>query len=125
MPVSAGLEGNDPFICASAQVLECVAEGACQNTPPEEIGAPRFFKVDLSKKLIENADVNGDKRTTVIGKIMDSNDRVVLNGVEDSGRSERGTLGWSAVIARDTGLFTLTANDDRTAFIIFGHCMRP
>jgi hypothetical protein len=118
----AELDTAKPFLCAVIEVHECLPSSGCAIVPPDVIGAPGFFSVDVANKLITNADLNGTGRKTEIKAVTELGGNLFLQGAEKALERQRDALGWTAAIARQSGEMTLSASSDQIAFLIFGRC---
>ena len=85
MMASAGdFTGSSSFLCASAEVLECIPVEGCQRVSAAEVDAPRFLKVNAKKKTMSNPDAG---RNSSIERMEEVDGKLILQGAED-GRVE-------------------------------------
>ncbi|UCD58012.1 MAG: hypothetical protein JSV16_02545 [Candidatus Hydrogenedentota bacterium] len=121
LPALAGdFDGSKPLICAVIEVVECGPGGECQRVSVEEVGIPRFVRIDFEKKTISGASGSGDARSTTIERMEHVDGKLILQGAEDGVEGVRDGLGWTMAIAGDTGTFVLTASGDAVGFVAFG-----
>ena len=90
---SAGdFDGSKLLICAPVEAIDCAASEAC--TPqgrPNDIGAPRFLRIDFAQKVIV-----GPQQTTPILFMDKSDDQIFLQGKELG-------FGWTLVLDQESG----------------------
>ena len=114
VPIAAtaqdSVDGTKPLLCASIEANGCMSGEPCDRDLPENMGAPQFLKIDFAKK-----EIIGPRRTTPILRMENSEDQILLQGVELG-------MGWVLVIDRTTGKFTATLADNVSGFVIFGAC---
>lgn len=118
---AADFDGSKPFICAPADVMECVPAGECKRTSSDAISAPRFIKIDMQKKVM-TARFQGDERVSPIERSEAVDGKLMLQGVEDGYEDVRDGVGWTLSVSMDKGHMVLTASGDEVAFVIFGSC---
>jgi hypothetical protein len=82
----------------------------CLRGLPDDIGAPRFMRVDFAEKTIA-----GPKRTTPIRYLDTSADQVLMQGTE---------LGyaWTVVVDKLDGSMSMTLVNRDDTFVVFGYC---
>ena len=106
-------DGSKPLICAPVEAMDCTSTEGCTRGTPEEIGAPPFLRIDVTKKTVA-----GSKRTSPIELIdLDAN-QLLLRGMELG-------YGWTIAIDQATGKAVFTLTDHDGAFILFGACTVP
>ncbi len=115
---AADLTGSTRVLCVLTNVSDCDSTNGCERISVEDVNLPRFFKIDVEKKLItpvalssEMASVSGTK----INDFQRMNGKIFLQGIE--------VRGWSMVISEPTGKLTLSASGDDEAFVLFGVCI--
>ena len=115
---TSGLAGNSAagpsrLLCATVDARDCVRGSACVQGLAEEIGAPRFIRVDLERQVLV-----GPKRTTPILAMEQDEQQLLLQGKE---------LGHAWVFALDkaSGSFSGTLTSHEGAFVLFGNCVVP
>ena len=118
---AADFDGSKPFICAPADVMECVPGGECKRTTTDAVSAPRFIKVDMQKKVM-TARYHGSERVSPIERSEAVDGKLMLQGVEDGYEDVRDGAGWTLSVSMDEGRMVLTASGDEVAFVIFGSC---
>jgi hypothetical protein len=109
----ADFDGSRRLICATIDAHACDPGESCLRGLPDDIGAPRFMRVDFSEKTIA-----GPKRTTQIRYINTSGDQVLMQGTE---------LGYAWTIALDKadGFMSMTLVNRDDTFVVFGYCAPP
>ena len=108
--LAADFDGSKPLICAPVEAMDCVAGEACTRGTPDNIGAPAFIRLDLTKKV-----VSGPRQTSPILFMDKSEQRLLLQGTELG-------YGWTIVLDAETGKLTTTLVDETGAFVLFGSC---
>ena len=125
-PASAGdFDGSKPLMCAVIDIVECGSGGKCQELTAEDVGIPRFLKVNFKKKSITATHAGGSKKSTTIKNSEHIDGKLILQGAEDGIEGVRDGVGWSIAIAEDTGNMVLTASGDDVGFVVFGACTLP
>jgi hypothetical protein len=109
-------DGSKSLLCAIIEIYDCGAESECEKATPEEVNAPRFFKIDFKQKKISGTLESGQQRTTQIMGMVRDDGKLILQGV-DQGR------GWSAVISEVNGKVTLSGTGDQVVFAVFSACI--
>ena len=109
----ADFDGSKPLICATVDAHACDPGEVCLRGLPDDIGAPRFMRVDFAEKTIA-----GPKRTTQIRYIDTSGDQILMQGTE---------LGyaWTVVLDKTDGAMSMTLVSRDDAFTVFGYCTPP
>jgi hypothetical protein len=106
-------DGSKPLICAPVQAMDCTSDEGCTKGTPEEIGAPAFLRIDVSKKTVA-----GSKRTSALQQSDLDADQLLLRGVELG-------YGWTIAIEQSTGKAVFTLTNHEGVFILFGACTVP
>ena len=109
----ADFDGSKPLLCAPVQAMDCTSDEGCTKGTPEEIGAPAFLRIDVSKKTVA-----GSRRTSAIQLSDLDADQLLLRGVEMG-------YGWTIAIEQTTGKAVFTLTDREGVFILFGACTVP
>ena len=120
--VQAGVDGSEPVICASADIMECVPQGVCQRISAEDADIPRFFKIDFAEQRITRIQPSGDEISSQIERRETVDGRLILQGAEDGHEGVRDGIGWSLSIDEANGDMVLTGSGKDVAFVIFGAC---
>ncbi|MDH3638870.1 MAG: hypothetical protein OES09_10485 [Gammaproteobacteria bacterium] len=107
---AADFDGSKPLICVAMEVADCVAGDACASLSPENVNLSTFLRIDFANKQIK-----GEHRTTMIQNQVNSDQTLVLQGVE-SGR------GWSVSLAKETGDMVGVVAGQGFGFVVFGRC---
>jgi hypothetical protein len=122
--VTAGdFDGSKPLLFSVGRIMECTPVEGCKDVSAEEVGLPRFLKIDFVKKTIRPARGGEDIPDTVIKRLERVDGKLILEGAEDGYTELRDGLGWSMSITEDSGLVVLTASGDEVAFVVFGACL--
>ena len=105
------------LICAPTIAHQCSAEENCSSGSPESVDIPRFFRIDLAKRIVVGETADDQQRTSKISTVDNDNDEgvLILQGIQ-VGR------GWSAIINKATGKMVVTASADDLAVTLFGAC---
>jgi hypothetical protein len=106
-------DGSKPLICAPVQAMDCTSDEGCTRGTPEEIGAPAFLRIDVSKKTVA-----GSRRTSAIQQSDLDADQLLLRGVELG-------YGWTIAIEQTIGKAVFTLTNREGVFILFGACTVP
>jgi hypothetical protein len=107
---------GDIRTCALTKGIECAPDEGCTEWTIQEMGLPRFVRIDLTAKTITSLDKEVS-RNSKIASVERPEGLVVLHGTEQRG--------WSMTLGEDSGALTLTASGDNEGFIVFGSCMNP
>ena len=114
---AAGIDPKKPLLCATTQAVECGAAAEdCFIGSPDGSNIPKFVRVDVRRKAIEERRMDGTGRRTVIENVKDKEGVLILQGAD-------GEYAWSAEIQKDDGNLVLTAAGDQVGFIVFGACI--
>jgi hypothetical protein len=107
---ASDFDGSKLLICATVEAMDCAAGEACTKGRPDDIGAPKFLRIDFAQKMIV-----GPKRTTPIVFIDKSNEQILLQGTE---------LGyaWTLALDQEDGTMTVTMVNREEVFVLFGSC---
>ncbi len=125
-PALAGdFDGSKPLLCAVIDIVECSSGGKCQQVTAEDVGIPRFLKVNFKEKTITATQTSGGKKSTTIKNSEHIDGKLILQGAEDGIEGVRDGVGWSIAIAEETGTMVLTASGDDVGFVVFGACTLP
>jgi 6-phosphogluconate dehydrogenase len=123
--VAGDFDGSKELICAVMDLVECQPGGKCQQVTAEDVGIPRFLKINFKEKNISAIQADGSKRSTAIENFEKIDGKVIIQGAEDGIEGVRDGVGWSLAIAEETGKTVLTASGDEVGFVIFGACTLP
>ena len=124
-PQAAGrdFDGSKTLLFFVARVMECTPVEGCKETDADEVGLPRFLKIDFTKKTIRPARGGEDIPDTVIERTEEVDGKLILQGAEDGYADLKDGLGWTMAISEDSGQVVLTASGDAVAFVVFGACL--
>ena len=111
--LGADFDGSRRLICATVDAHACDPGETCLHGLPDDIGVPRFMRIDFAAKTIA-----GPKRTTQIRYMDTSADQILMQGTE---------LGyaWTVVLDKTDGAMSLTLVSRDDAFTAFGYCTPP
>jgi hypothetical protein len=109
----ADFDGSKRLICATVDAHACDPGEACLRGLPDDIGVPRFMRIDFAAKTIA-----GPKRTTQIRYMDTGADQILMQGTE---------LGyaWTVVLDKIDGAMSMTLVSRDDAFTVFGYCTPP
>lgn len=107
---------TDLRTCALSKAYECSPEDGCKAWSIQEMGLPRFVRIDLKAKSIVSLDQNVHNNSN-IASIERVDGVVVMHGTE--------RRGWSIAVGEVSGDLTLSASGDGDGFIVFGSCISP
>lgn len=113
--VAESFDGSKPLLCATVETIECGPHAECQYGTADSLGFPQFLHIDTGKKAIGADKPDGTRLNATISSISKLDDRLVLQGVENS-------LGWSVSISRATGRIAVAIAGDDVTFMVFGAC---
>jgi hypothetical protein len=116
------IDKSKPILCAMGEAFECARGKSCDRVLPGEFGAPRFFAIDLTRKVAQGVGAGARDRTSPIGSIGEVGPLLVMQGMDEE-RETRGAIGWTASLSQTDGGLVLTAGADDAAFIDFGDCL--
>jgi hypothetical protein len=111
--LAADFDGSKPLLCATQSALDCSRGDDCAAGLPEEIGAPAFMRVDLTKKT-----VIGPHTTSDILLQDKSGKQLLLQGREAG-------FGWTIVVDQQSGELTVTLANRNGAYVLYGACTVP
>jgi hypothetical protein len=103
-------DGSKLLICAPVEAIDCAAGAACTPGRPDDLGAPRFLRIDFAQKVIV-----GPQRTTPILFMDTSDDQLLLQGKELG-------FGWTLVLDQESGTMAVTLVNREGAVVLFGSC---
>jgi hypothetical protein len=107
---ASDFDGSKLLICAPVEAIDCAAGEACTKGRPDDIGAPRFLRIDFAQKVIV-----GPQRTTPILFMDNSDDQFLLQGKELG-------FGWTLVLDQESGTMAVTLVNREGAVVLFGSC---
>ena len=113
--VADNLEGQNAFLCSTAQAVVCVADEDCEYGSSFTFNVPQFIEVDLTAKILRTTKASPAPRETPILSLQRSSGLIILQGVE-RGRA------FSFVISEATGEVTAAVARDGLAVAVFGAC---
>ncbi len=115
IPSWAAADTIDQAICAVEQVTACPAFEPCERTLPGAVDLPALIKIDRTAKVVVSQHGNGEMRTSPIGFEAESDDALILQGMEDG-------LAWSMRVSLETERFAFVAAREDIGFTAFGVC---
>jgi hypothetical protein len=107
---------GDVRTCALTKGIECIPDEGCVEWTMQEMGLPRFLRIDLKSKTLTSLD-KALSRTSKISSVERLEGLIVMHGTE--------LRGWSIALAEESGDLTLSASGDGEGFIVFGSCITP
>jgi hypothetical protein len=113
------LDTAEPFLCAVADVWECVDGGKCIEVLPEEVDAPPFLRINVPKKEVI---VTSERPASTIEHMEEIEGRLVLQGIEDGREDRPDGAGWTISIQKDTARMVVTGAINQAAIVLFGAC---
>ena len=120
--IAGDFDGSKPLLVSVARVMECTPVEGCNDVSPNEVGLPRFLKIDFAKKTIRPARGGEDIPDTLIERSERVDGKLILQGAEDGYAEMRDGLGWTMAISEESGLVVLTTSGDEVGFVVFGAC---
>ena len=108
-------DGSQPLLCATVDTVECGPQADCKYGTADRLGFPQFLQIDAANKRISATRPDGTDLNAVITTVTQLDDRLVMQGVENS-------LGWAISISRTTGRMAAAIAGDQIAFSVFGAC---
>ena len=105
-------DGSVPLVCVPLAVTECGAEGECQKGTPQSVNLPQFFSEDFKTMTIRAVEENRESAIKTVDRV---HGKMILQGVQ-------GQLGWTMIIAEDSGQMSATIVGAIEGYIIFGSC---
>jgi hypothetical protein len=115
--------GSKPLLVSVARILECTPVEGCKDVSADEVGLPRFLKIDFAKKTIRPARDGEDIPDTAIERSEQVDGKLILQGAEDGYAEVKDGLGWTMTISEEGGQVVLTVSGDEVAFVVFGACL--
>jgi hypothetical protein len=113
------LDTSEPFLCAIADVWECIDGAKCTEVLPEEVDAPTFLRINVPKKEVI---VTSERPASQIEHMEEVEDRLVLQGIEDGREDQPDGAGWTISIQKDTARMVVTGAINQAALVLFGAC---
>lgn len=108
-------DGSTPLLCATVQTVECSTQASCRSGTADSLRFPQFLQIDIQQNSITATRPDGTALNAAITNISRLDDRLVLQGVENS-------LGWSVTISRASGRMAVAIAGDQVTFGVFGAC---
>jgi hypothetical protein len=115
---AAEIDGSQPFICATVEILECEQHLHCEEETVESVDLPQFFKISVQEKTATGIRPSGEPVNAKIELVRHAEKQLFLQGVEKK-------LAWSMAIDEAGGNMTLMIHDQGSGFVIFGACTPP
>jgi len=113
---AANFDGAKPFLCATMDVASCVPGQDCARESAQTVNAPKFFTVDVGKKLVTENGSAGAGRTSKIDRVEHKSGLLMLTGTD-------GAQSWAASIGEATGDLSYSVTGDRMIVVAFGACV--
>lgn len=109
------ITGAQKILCTAVEATECYAEAGCTPGDPEDWNMPRFLKIDLENKQLSTTEASGEVRSSPMKHIEREDDRVFMQGVEDS-------RAFSIVLDQDSGTASIAIALERHVVAVFAYC---
>jgi len=103
------------YLCAIAEVHECLAVTGCKRVSPKEINLSAFIEVDIDNKKLSAATLAEDKDEEDVEGITVTDKAIFLYGTQDEET-------WNATISLEDGTLTGGITSEGSSFALFGHC---
>ena len=123
LAIAADYDGSKPLILTLISVEQCDLKEGCQKVQPEDVGLPRFLRIEFDRKRIVAAPESLGMPPSVIEHMEVVDGKLMLLGAEDGREGKRDGLGWTIAISLDTGKAVLSGSGDGLGLIIFGACL--
>ena len=94
------IDTSGPLLCATLQIDECLDGQGCKEVLHEEVSAPTFVRIDLSKKTLATSTSATPNRIDSIEQI---GNRMILQGIAEVGEDRSEGRGWTMALEADTG----------------------
>ena len=114
-------DGSDPLLCTVLTTDQCDIDG-CEEIEIEDLGMPRHFHVDFKKKRLSSTQYNQETSETVIDHVEQIDNRLILQGVDETTPEAEDAQAWAIVVADPTGMMTFTLTSEELAIVGFGAC---
>jgi len=114
-------DGSDPLLCTVLTTRQCDIND-CERIEIESLGIPRHILVDFEKKVLTSTQYDQLNVETAIGSIVQIDNRLILQGSDETSAEAEDAQAWAIVIADPTGLMTFTIAGEEVAFVGFGAC---
>ena len=108
--LAGDFDGSKRLLCATVEARDCWSGTPCYHGLADDIGAPRFLRLDFDEKTITS-----ERRTTAIAAIDRSERQVLIQGVELG-------YGWALAIDPKDGRFSAALTDLSGVFVLHGAC---
>lgn len=115
---AAPIDGSQPIICATLEILECEQGQQCAQQTIDSIDLPQFLKISVLDKSAVGTRPSGEPVNAKIELVRHTEQQMFLQGVENR-------LGWSMAIDEAKGTMTLMIHDKQSGFVVFGACTPP
>ena len=102
-PNDSDFTGSKPLLLAVGRAMECDPMEGCKDTSPEDLGLPRFLRIDFSKKTIRPVRSGEDVPDTVIKRSEMVEGKLILQGAEEGYEGVHDGLGWTIAINASDG----------------------
>ncbi len=112
---AATLDGSQPIICATFEMLECEPGLRCEQQTADNLDAPQFLQISVQDKTIAGTRPSGASINAKIEIVRHTEGQMFLQGIDK-------TRGWSMAINEAKGNMSLAIHDDASSYVIFGAC---
>ena len=121
--IAEDFDGSRPLIFSLISVDECTLAEGCQQVQPEDVGLPRFMRIDFDSSQIFELPDMPDVPPSLIERMEVVDGKMMLQGAEDGRQDLRDGFGWTFAISLETGKTVLSGSGDGFGLIIFGACL--
>ncbi len=111
-----------PALCASQEALECTPIAGCSRVSLESIDGPQFIGMKPGDSTLIVTLPGGDIHTTKAKQRTKVDGNFIFQGSENAATEGDEAVGWTILIAEDTGRMVINLAAEDTAFVIFGAC---
>lgn len=109
--VADEFDGSVPLICATVEARDCVLGSDCYTGNPDDLGAPRFIRIDFKKKVLKGTEISSP-----ILNMTKQKNQLIMQGSELD-------FGWTFSLNQSNGKFSASLTNPDGAFLLFGSCM--
>lgn len=121
---AADLDGDQPFLCAVAEIYECSLDEGCTDLSTDDVDLPAFIRVDFAAGELGGVLDDGTVRTSKALNKQVLERKLLMQGVEQGYEGERDGSAWSIAVTQDTKEMVLTSSTDESGFVVLGSCVQ-
>ena len=111
-----------PAICASQEAMECEPVDGCHRVSLDEIHGPQFISLKPGDSTLIVTLSDGRNQTSTAERREKVDGKFIFQGSEEADAENEDGVGWTMLVAEDTGRMTLTVSSNGVAWVIFGAC---